>query len=177
MKSDYKEKGYLHIYTGNGKGKTTAALGLALRAVGAGKKVLFTQFLKTSSFSEHKAIERFSDLVSLHCFGTGDFIHGRAKEHHKIAATEGYSTIRSLLAQQHYNVIICDEIIAAANLELLSREQILELVAQKPQSSEMIFTGRNAPGYLVEIADLVTEMVEVKHYYTDGVNARKGIEF
>ena len=172
-----KKKGFLHLYTGNGKGKTTAALGLTLRAAGAGRKVLFTQFLKTATFSEHAALERFSDLVTVRCFGTGDFIRGEVQPHHRSAAMEGYTALLSLLDRKNYSVIVGDEIITALHLGLLTGEQILALVSRKPEGSEMIFTGRDAPAYLVEIADLVTEMVEVKHYYAAGIPARKGIEY
>jgi cob(I)alamin adenosyltransferase len=170
------QPGYVHIYTGNGKGKTTAALGLALRAAGAGRRVLITQFLKTASCSEHKALERFSDLITVHCYGTGDFIRGKVRSEHRLAATAGFAELSERLQTGNYSVVVCDEIISALNIGLLSKEQMVTMIKNRPSRSELVLTGRDAPDYLIEIADLVTEMVEVKHYYTAGVVARAGIE-
>ncbi len=177
MSEMMNERGYFQIYTGNGKGKTTAALGLAFRAAGAEKMVLFTQFLKTKTFSEHKALERFQDLISIHCFGTGDFVRDEVRPEHREAAQRGFATIGALIEHHHFSVIVCDEILTALNLGLLAKEQVLALLDRCVRTGELVFTGRNAPEYLVQRADLVTEMVEVKHYFTAGVAARKGIEY
>lgn len=168
--------GYVHIYTGNGKGKTTAALGLALRAAGAGKRVLLVQFLKTATCSEHRTLERFSDLITVRCYGTGEFIRGEVKPDHRLAAERGFKEMCLLLKNEDYSVVICDEIITVLNLGMLSKEQVVSAVNNRPAGCEMVLTGRDAPGYLIKIADLVTEMVEVKHYFTSGVVARTGIE-
>jgi cob(I)alamin adenosyltransferase len=177
MSEMVNERGYFQIYTGNGKGKTTAALGLVLRAAGAGKMVLFTQFLKTKTFSEHKALECFSDLIAIHCFGTGDFIRGEVRPEHREAAQRGYAMLCALMEHHRFSVVVCDEIITALNLGLLTKEQVLVLSDRCVRTGEVVFTGRCAPEYLIEHADLVTEMVEVKHYYSAGVVARRGIEY
>jgi cob(I)alamin adenosyltransferase len=170
-------KGYVQIYTGNGKGKTTAATGLAVRAAGAGLKVFIGQFLKMGDYSEIKALkERFSDMITLEQFGTGGFIGGKVSPEHIQAAGKGLKRIKELMISGKYDVVICDEINVAVSLGLLTVEDLLELIALKPENIEMVFTGRGADPKMIEAADLVTEMTEIKHYYKKGVNARTGIE-
>ncbi|MCX7727093.1 MAG: cob(I)yrinic acid a,c-diamide adenosyltransferase [Chitinispirillaceae bacterium] len=173
-------KGLIHIYTGNGKGKTTAAIGLAIRAAGAGKKILFAQFLKDKCYCEHISLDRFKDCIDLRCYGAGlcsKFMTEENKEKFLLATIKGYEEIIKLINENYYDVIILDEIFVALSLNLLSFEQILYLMENKPPQSELILTGRGAPQFLMEKADLITEMVEVKHYYKDkGITARKGIE-
>jgi cob(I)alamin adenosyltransferase len=170
-------KGFVQVYTGNGKGKTTAAIGLAVRAAGAGLKVFIGQFIKMRDYSEIKALkERFSDLITLEQFGTGGFIGGKVFPEHIQAAGKGLKRIKELMISGKYDVVICDEVNVAVSLGLLSVEDLLELIALKPENIEMVFTGRGADPKMIEAADLVTEMTEIKHYYKKGVNARTGIE-
>ena len=172
------KKGYVQVYTGNGKGKTTAALGLALRAVGAGLKVYIAQFLKGSDYSEIKAInERLSDLVKVEQFGAPHFVHsGKITAEDLELAKKGLEAAKNAMLSGEYDIVILEEANVACYLGILSVEDLLKLVEEKPEGVELIFTGRYAPQELIDIADLVTEMVEVKHYYTKGVQAREGIE-
>lgn len=171
------EKGYLHIYTGKGKGKTTAALGLVLRATGAGKKVLFTQFLKAAHSSEHHALRQYSDKVTTRCFGDGKFIRGEVTSEQIHAAQEGLDEIALMMLHEKYELVVLDEGITALNLKLFTIEELLDVVHERPFNVEMVITGRDAPQILIDAADLVTEMVEIKHYFHSGVTARKGIEY
>ena len=171
------EKGYLHIYTGKGKGKTTASIGLALRAVGAGKKVLFTQFLKSGNSSEHLAFKQYSDKITVRCFGDGTFINGGVTSEHIHAAQEGLDEVALLMLHEKYELVIMDECITALNLNLFTSEELLDVLYERPFNVEMVLTGREAPQILIDAADLVTEMQEIKHYFHNGVTARKGIEY
>ena len=170
------EKGFLHIYTGDGKGKTTAALGLAIRAAGAGIRVLFTQFLKKSICSEHRALERFEDCITFRCYGTGEFIRGAIKEEQIRQTGEGIEEVSRLMVGEQFGLVVLDEIIVALSLGLITFDQVLLLIRKRPPECEMVLTGRGASQRLIDIADLVTEMVEVKHYFHRGVTAREGIE-
>ncbi len=172
------DKGYVQVYTGNGKGKTTAALGLTLRAVGAGLKVYIAQFLKGREYSEIKAIEeRLSDLVTVEQFGTPKFVHSGSMSDEDIElAKKGLQKAKEAMLSGEYDIVILEEANVAAYLGLLSVEDLLELIKEKPDDVELVFTGRYAPDELIEAADLVTEMKEIKHYYTKGVMARVGIE-
>jgi cob(I)alamin adenosyltransferase len=169
-------KGYVQVYTGDGKGKTTAALGLALRAAGAGLKVLIAQFVKGQPYSELNAIAHFSDLITLKQYGRQRFIRNTPEPEDIRVAREGLEEVRHLLISGEYNVVILDEANIAVHYRLFSVEQLLELIDAKPEDVELIITGRYADNRIVEKADLVTEMKEVKHYYKRGVEARKGIE-
>jgi cob(I)alamin adenosyltransferase len=171
-------KGYVQIYTGKGKGKTTAAIGLAVRAAGAGLKVFIGQFVKMGDYSEIKALkERFSDLITVEQFGSGGFIGNKKPSPEQIqAAGIGLERIKKVMASGKYHVIICEEVNVAVSLGLITAEDLLELISSKPENIELIFTGRGADPKIIEVADLVTEMTEIKHYYKAGVNARIGIE-
>ena len=170
------EKGYVQVYTGNGKGKTTAAFGLALRAAGAGLPVFIAQFAKGGNYSEIEAFKRFDDLVTLRQYGRGRFIRGKPAEEDIRAAKEGLAEIREILPSGKYKVVILDEANIATFFELFPVEDLLALIDEKPDDVELVITGRNTDPAIIERADLVTEMKEVKHYYIDGVQARKGIE-
>ncbi|MFH0812341.1 MAG: cob(I)yrinic acid a,c-diamide adenosyltransferase [Candidatus Zixiibacteriota bacterium] len=170
------KKGYVQIYTGDGKGKTTAATGLALRAVGAGMRVFIAQFLKGKGSSEFTALSKLGDSVTFAHYGRGGFIQGEPTEEDKALARKGLEEVRQAMESGKYDVIILDEATMANFFHLLSVEDLLGLIHQKPPSVELIITGRRADPRLIETADLVTEMKEVKHYYTKGVMARKGIE-
>ncbi len=169
-------KGYVHVYTGDGKGKTTAAFGLALRAAGAGLKVFIAQFVKGQHYSELNSIARFSDLITLKQYGRGCFIRKTPEPEDITAARQGLEAVKEVIASEEYNVVILDEANIAVNYGLFSVEELLELIDSKPENVELVITGRYADERILERADLVTEMKEIKHYYKRGVKARKGIE-
>jgi len=166
----------VQVYTGDGKGKTTAALGLALRAAGAGLSVFFAQFIKAGRYSELAALERFADRITVRQYGLGRFIHSDAGEADISHARQGLREVRQAIASGRYSVVILDEANGAVQCGLLSVEDLLQTIDLAPQTVEIVLTGRSAPAELLERADLVTEMKEVKHYYHCGVAAREGIE-
>jgi len=169
-------KGYIQVYTGNAKGKTTAALGLALRAAGAGHTVYIAQFVKKRKCSEHKALERFNDFITLRQYGTG-FIRGRKPNKSEIAsAKKGLEEVIEVIASKQYDMVILDEINVATHYGLISVEDLLALLKAKPLNVELVLTGRYADERIIERADLVTEMKEIRHYFAKGVKARVGIE-
>jgi cob(I)alamin adenosyltransferase len=176
IKKETRMTGYVQVYTGDGKGKTTAALGLAFRAAGAGLKVLMAQFVKGRSCSELNAIARFSDLITLKQYGRECFIRHTPAPEDIRAAREGLAEVRKSITSGEYNVVILDEANIAVHYGLFSVEDLLEIIDLKPEDVELIITGRYANRKIVEKAGLVTEMKEVKHYYNRGVAARKGIE-
>lgn len=169
-------KGYIQVYTGNGKGKTTAALGLAIRAAGAGLKVFIAQFIKMGEYGEIKALKRFKDLITVEQFGTGRFIKDKPSASDIEIARKGIEKIKAAFTSGQYNVVIMEEANVAAKLGLLSVENILKIMDEKPKDVELVITGRGADSRIIEKADLVTEMKEVKHYFQKGVKARTGIE-
>jgi cob(I)alamin adenosyltransferase len=168
--------GYTQIYTGDGKGKTTAALGLALRAAGAGLNVYIAQFIKSGDYSEVKALARYSDRITIAQFGLGRFIKGQPSPADMQAAQEGLQAIRLALSSGDHQVVIMDEGNVAARCGLITTDDILAVMAARPDRVELVITGRGADERVIERADLVTEMKAVKHYYQDGVAARVGIE-
>jgi len=170
------ERGYVHVYTGSGKGKTTAALGLALRAAGAGLRVFFAQFLKSGRYSEIAALERFGDRLTLRQYGRGRFVRGKPATEDAEAARTGLGEACEALLSGEYQVVVLDEANVAVALGLFPVDELLEIVACKPEGVELVITGRDADLRLIERADLVTEMRDVKHYYSRGVHARAGIE-
>jgi len=169
-------KGYVQIYTGNGKGKTTAALGLSIRAAGAGLRVFIAQFMKMGDYSEIKALERFSDLITIEQYGVGQFVKGKPTPEDKAASRKGLDRVKSIVASGKYNMVVIDEGNIAAFFDLISVQDLLDIIDNKPDNMELIITGRNADPRVIEKADLVTEMKEIKHYYQKGVKARTGIE-
>jgi cob(I)alamin adenosyltransferase len=169
-------KGYIHIYTGDGKGKTTAALGLAIRAAGAGLQVFLAQFIKGKQYSELNALKRLSDLITVEQFGLPRFINGKPSSPDMEAARYGLEMLKSSMLSGKFDVIIVDEGNVAVTYGLLSKQDLLDLIAMKPESLELVITGRGALPEIIDKADLVTEMKAVKHYYNNGVNARVGIE-
>lgn len=168
--------GYVQVYTGSGKGKTTAALGLCLRAAGAGLTVYVGQFLKSGRFSEINALERFSDLISIKQYGTPGFVFGSPTPEDISAGETGAIEIEAALASGSYNVVVMDEINVAIHYGLVSVGRIVELIESRPSEVEIVLTGRHAHPDILAIADLVTEMHPIKHYYDKGVQARTGIE-
>ncbi len=170
------KEGYVQVYTGNGKGKTTAAFGVALRMIGAGGKVFIGQFLKSGEYSEIKAFKKLSNDIEIVQFGTGDFVINGPTKEDVSRARDGFERCKSAVYSGLYDLVIIDEINVAIFMGMISVGEVLELIERKPVSVELILTGRYAPREIIDIADLVTEMVEVKHYYTRGVTARRGIE-
>ncbi len=169
-------KGYVHVYTGNGKGKTTAALGLSMRAVCAGKRVFFGQFIKGLEYSELKCTE-FTDNLEIEQFGRGCFIEKAATEEDISAAVKGLERLKEILKSGSYDIVVMDELNIALYFKLFSVEEALAAIKGRAENVEVIITGRYAPEEIINIADLVTEMKEIKHYYNEGIEARKGIEF
>ena len=171
------EKGYIHVYTGPGKGKTTAALGLGLRAVGAGFKVHMVQFMKGRRYSEIDAIEKIPNFsISQH--GRDEFVNKQNPEQIDIdLAQEGFKFAKEIVQSGKYDMIILDEINVVMDFNLISLEDILKLIEEKPEKLELVLTGRYAHPEIVKIADLVTEMLEIKHPYQNGIQARKGVDF
>lgn len=169
-------KGQIHIYTGNGKGKTTAALGLSLRAVCSGKKVYFGQFVKGMEYSELKAPEYLPGF-EIRQFGRDCFIFNDPTDEDRAAAREGLEICRQVLKEGRHDIVVLDELNIALYYKLFSVEEAIELIKSKADHQELIITGRYAPPELLEIADLVTEIKEIKHYYQKELPARQGIEF
>ena len=168
--------GYVQVYTGDGKGKTTAAMGLALRAAGAGLKVFIAQFVKSEKYSELIAFERFSDLITSRLYGSGCWLEGRPEKEDIRLAQEGLEVARRIITAGEHDVVILDEANIATHFGLLDVRDLIDLIDAKPSGVELIFTGRKASPELIERADLVSEFQEVKHYYQKGIMARKGIE-
>lgn len=171
-----KDKGYIHLYTGNGKGKTTAAIGLAVRAAGAGKRVFIAQFVKGMHYSELDALKRFPE-IEIRQYGLDCFIKNEPTQKDIDAARAGLAEVVKIIAENRFDILILDEICIALYYHLFEEEEIIDLLKTKPEEMEVVLTGRYAPDALFEIADLVTEMKEIKHYYNNGVAAREGIEF
>jgi cob(I)alamin adenosyltransferase len=169
-------KGYVHVYTGEGKGKTTAAIGLAIRAAGAGHKVFLAQFIKGGRYSELNALKRFDDFITVEQFGLGRFINGKPSEMDINAARLGLEKMKTIIASGEYKVVILDEANIALHYNLISVQELIDLVGSRAKETEIIITGRKASPEILEIADLVTEMKAIKHYYNEGVQARVGIE-
>ncbi|WP_455089197.1 cob(I)yrinic acid a,c-diamide adenosyltransferase [Peptoanaerobacter stomatis] len=169
------EKGYVQVYTGNGKGKTTCALGLSLRAVCSGKKVFFGQFLKGMDYSELKAPNILPNFT-LKQYGTDRFIRKNPSKEDYEMAREALEDAKKNMLSNNYDIIVLDEINVACYMGLISVDDIINLIRIKPDNVELVLTGRYADEKIIEIADLVTNMDEIKHYYKKGVQARVGIE-
>ncbi|OGD19959.1 MAG: cob(I)yrinic acid a,c-diamide adenosyltransferase [Candidatus Aminicenantes bacterium RBG_16_63_16] len=173
-----KFKGYLQVYTGNGKGKTTAALGLALRAAGHGFPTFIGQFLKGQRYGELRSIRRLSPLVTIRQFGRRGFIHvteNPGDEDIRRARRGLDACLRAMLSGK-YRIVVLDEVNVALHFRLLDRRDIDLVLDRKPAGVELVLTGRYAPLWLIRRADLVTEMKDRKHYYDRGIRARTGIE-
>jgi len=169
-------KGYVQVYTGNGKGKTTASLGLSLRAAGAGLKVFIAQFMKKGNYSEIKALERFSDLITIKQYGSGCFVKGKPTTADINICMKGFEDTKAAVISGEYDVVIIEEGNIAVKYGLLPLKEFLDLIEMKPENVEIVITGRFASKEIIDKADLVTEMIEVKHYFKKGIHARVGIE-
>jgi cob(I)alamin adenosyltransferase len=173
-----KFKGYIQVYTGNGKGKTTAALGLALRAAGHGMRTYFGQFLKGQDYGELAAVQKLAPLVTIEQFGRKGFIHvtENPEDEDIEMARSGLQKCLAAMLSRKYQIVILDEVNVALRFRLLTVKEVLAFLDRKPEDVEVVLTGRYAPAPLVKRADLVTEMKDRKHYYASGVRARQGIE-
>jgi cob(I)alamin adenosyltransferase len=169
--------GQVQVYTGDGKGKTTAALGLALRAAGAGLRVFFSQFCKGREVAEHAGLALLGERVTVRHTGSCSFITGAPTAADRDAAQAMLAELRDALQGGAYDVVIADELNVALDLGLVSLAQLDELLDARPAAVELVITGRNAPPELVQRADLVTEMLALKHPYDEGLAARRGIEY
>lgn len=171
-------RGYVQVYTGEGKGKTTASLGQALRACGHGFKVLMIQFMKGSKNYGELSISESVPGLEIIQKGLPTFVKkGEPSEEDLRLAAEGMDLARKAVREAAHDILILDEINCAVDYGLVDVNEVLEVIAEKPEGMELILTGRYAPKEFVDIADLVTEMREVKHHYNNGVQMREGIEF
>ena len=170
-------KGLVQVYFGNGKGKTTAALGQALRAAGRNKKTLIVQFMKKWDYGELHSIKQVPQ-ITIKTFGTKDFVYkGKAKEIDYHEAKKAFTAGIQGAQSGQYDIVVFDELNVAIDFELLELQQVIDFLKGKPEEVEIIITGRNAPQEIIDRADLVTEMREIKHPYQAGVQARTGIEY
>jgi len=178
VKKHRLEKGLVQVYTGDGKGKTSAAFGLALRAVGRGLKVYVIQFIKGGfDYGELHVVERLPNL-KLATFGRGRFITNLPPSEEDVKlAREAFELAKRVVKSGEHDIVILDEINVALNLKMIKIKDVIRLIKDKPKHVELILTGRYAPVQVIDAADLVTEMREVKHPYTQGVPPRKGIEY
>jgi len=169
-------KSCIQVYTGDGKGKTTAALGLALRAAGNGMKSYIGQFMKGVKYGEIKYIEKINE-IDVEQFGWEDCIRKEdVTEFHKERTSEGLKTAYEIVSSKKYDIVILDEILVAIWFGLIEESKVVEFLNWHPRDSELILTGRNATEKIIKISDLTTEMKCVKHYYDKGIMSRKGIE-
>jgi len=166
----------IQVYTGNGKGKTTAAIGLALRAAGAGLNVYIAQFVKGRCYSEIKALKKISK-IKVEQFGRRCFIKKNPDRIDYQLALKGFNKVNEVISKRKYQVVILDEINIAVKFKLVSLDSLLELIKDTPRGIELVLTGRYAHPEIIKLADLVSEIKEKKHYYTKGIKARRGIEF
>jgi cob(I)alamin adenosyltransferase len=173
--------GMVIVYTGNGKGKTTAALGLALRAIGYGHKVCMLQFIKGSwhygEMDSSKKLEPNFELIAIGKGFVGILDDNSPREEHEKYAAEALRICREKIFSEKYNVVILDEVNYAINLGLINVEEIIKIIKEKPSSLDLVLTGRDAKEEIIELADLVTEMKEIKHPFKSGIKAKEGIDF
>ncbi|MFA3782290.1 cob(I)yrinic acid a,c-diamide adenosyltransferase [Melioribacteraceae bacterium 4301-Me] len=172
------KRGFIQIYTGNGKGKTTAAIGQAVRAAGAGLKSYILQLMKEFPYSELESLKKLSDLITIEQVGNDKFVYKKEKPSNAEIEKVKHSLnkVKEKMLSGQYDIIILDEICVSIYFGLVTTKDVLFLIDQKPPNIELILTGRYCPEELIEKADLVTEMTEIKHYYQKGISTRKGIE-
>ena len=174
-----KDKGYIQVYTGNGKGKTTAAIGLAIRAAGRGKKTYIAQFMKKGEYGELMAINKYlSTCIKVEQFGLPGFHHrdDPVSEREKKAALAGIKAVEKVFKSNQYDIVVLDEINILLYFNIVDLSPVLHILDTKPADVELVLTGRHAPEEILKRADLITEMREVKHYYAQNVPDRLGIE-
>ena len=171
-------KGLVFVFTGNGKGKTTAAMGQALRAVGHGLKVLVIQFMKGKKYGEVLAAEKYLPNITIYQCGLDSFVmRGNPAPVDVELAVQGLNIARKALSSGEYNMVILDEINVALDFKLLSIDDVVEMIKNKAPSVDLILTGRYAPPEIIAVADTVSEVQEIKHHYSAGIKERAGIEF
>lgn len=174
------EQGMIHIYCGDGKGKTSAAVGLAVRAAGCGKKVLFARFLKNEESGELAVLDKISEIEVIHLeksFGFFSTLSAKEKEEVHRVYESLWRRILSMISDDAYDVLVLDEFMAAYRYGVISRESALEFLRERPESLEIVLTGRGPDESLVELADYVSEILKVKHPFDRGIRARRGIEY
>lgn len=173
-----KFKGYVQVYTGCGKGKTTAALGLALRAAGYGWRVYVGQFLKGQNYGELVSVGKLAPLIKIEQFGRKGFIHvtENPDDEDIDRAKKGLQKCLKAMLSRKYRIVVLDEVNVALHFRLLTEKEVHNFLAKRPEDVEVVLTGRYAPSSVIRAADLVTEMKEKKHYFAKGVRARAGIE-
>ncbi|OGS37069.1 MAG: cob(I)yrinic acid a,c-diamide adenosyltransferase [Elusimicrobia bacterium RIFOXYB2_FULL_49_7] len=171
-----QERGCLQVYTGTGKGKSTAAFGLALRSAGAGKKVFIAQFVKGMDYSELKSISCLKKWIFLKQYGRKGYIVEKPLPEDRRLAKKGLAEAALAMKKGRYDLVILDEACIALFFKLYSVSDLLSAIKGRAFHVEVVVTGRYAPPLLIKTADLVTEMKEIKHYYNQGINARVGIE-
>jgi len=171
------EKGFIHVYTGNGKGKTTAAIGLGVRATGEGLKVYMIQFMKGRRYSEIDALENIPNFTVVQ-YGRDEFVLKENPEQIDIdLARKGFEQARKIINKGEHDVVILDEINVAVDYNLIPLHDVLQLLEEKTKKVELILTGRYASPEVVKQADLVSEILEIKHPYQNGIESRKGIDW
>ena len=178
MKPKTIGKGTIQVYTGNGKGKTTASLGLTVRAAGHGLRSVIIQFMKGwIDYGELRGVEMLSPFVELHQAGRDIFVNRENPDPEDIRlAREGWELAKKTILERKADIVVLDEINCAVDFGLLPVSEVLDLLRRKPDGMEIVLTGRGAPEEIIAVADLVTEMKEIKHYYNKGLDARIGIE-
>lgn len=178
IKMSKLKKGFVQVYTGNGKGKTTAAIGVAVRAAGSGFKTLIVQFMKEYPYGELESLKNLKEWITIRQFGKDEFVYKGQKplDEDIKTAKSAVTFVKENMLNKEYDIIILDEIIVAVYFELLQVNEVVELIKSKPEELELILTGRYCPNEIIDLADLVTEMKEVKHYYSQGILSRKGID-
>jgi len=178
MERNKLNNGYIQIYTGKGKGKSTAAIGQAVRAAGFGLKTYIVQFMKEFPYSELNSLKHLSEWITIEQFGGDKFVYKKEPpdKNEMDKARRGLAAAKSKMLSGKYDLVILDEVCVSIYFGLFSDEEILTFIKQKPENVELILTGRYCPEKLIEKADLVTEMNELKHYYQEGITSRKGIE-
>lgn len=172
-------KGYIQVYTGNGKGKTTAAIGLAIRAAGRDQRTYVAQFMKKGEYGEILLINKYlKDFIVIEQFGLFTFHHKGdvVSEKEKNAALKGIDAVKNAIKSEKYNIIILDEVNVLLHFKIIGINHILEIIKKKPKNIELILTGRYAPDEILKRANLITEMKKIKHYFDSGIKARTGIE-
>ena len=172
------EKGFIQIYTGNGKGKTTAAIRQAVRAAGLGLKTYIAQFMKEFPYSELNSLKHLKNWITIEQFCGDEFVYKKElpREEDLAKARKGLRTAKEKMLSGEYDLIILDEAIVATYFKLIETAELIEIIKLKPEKVELILTGRYCPKELIELADLVTDMEEVKHYYQKGIKSRRGIK-
>lgn len=172
------KQGFVQIYTGNGKGKSTASIGQAVRAAGFGLKTYIAQFMKEYPYNELNSLKHLSEWITIEQFGGDEFVYKKQLpgEEELDKAKRGLESAKEKMLSGEFDLIILDEAIVAIYFKLIETKDLVEFIKSKPENVELILTGRYCPEELIELADLVTEMKEVKHYYQKGITSRKGIE-